>query len=206
MVIQQVMVQGDILAKLGTMQNMDGSFSIRKMYLHVIPQHPKVPWQSLTLQQNIHPRVKFMLWLAMQNRLATVDRLQMIGIQAPMACVFFHSVIETHAHLFFECQVTGALWLRLLTCLGHIRIRGDAKHEMKWACSMAKRKNGLGAITSCTYAMAVYVIWRERNLLRFQKSTYDEDRVSREIAIHIHIRGQNLRKWRKPLSLLSSYP
>ncbi|OIT39443.1 hypothetical protein A4A49_53553 [Nicotiana attenuata] len=71
--------------------------------------------------------------------------------------------------------------------------------------SMAKRKSGPRAITSCAYAMEVYVIWRERNLLRIQKSTYDEDRVSREMAVHIHIRGQNLRKWRKPLSVLSSY-
>ncbi|OIT34718.1 hypothetical protein A4A49_56245, partial [Nicotiana attenuata] len=111
-----------------------------------------------------------------------------IGIQAPMACVFCHGSIETHAHLFFECHVTGALWLRLLTWLGHIRNRGDAKHELQWVC-MAKRKNGLGAIISWAYAMTVYVIWRERNLLRFEKSTYDEDRVSREITLHIHIRG-----------------
>nr|XP_018629371.1 uncharacterized protein LOC108946707 [Nicotiana tomentosiformis] len=168
-IMQQVMVQGDLLAKLGKMQNKDDSFSIKKM-------------------------------------MATADRLQMIGIQAPMACVFCHGGIETHEYLFFECPVTGALWLRLLTWLGYIRNRGDAKHELQWVCSMAKRKSGLGAITRCAYAMAVYVIWRERNLLRFQKSTYDEDRDSREIAVHIHIRGQNLRKWRKPLSLLSSYP
>ncbi|XP_016484352.2 uncharacterized protein LOC107804918 [Nicotiana tabacum] len=135
-----------------------------------------------------------------------MDRLQMIDIQAPMPCVFCHGGIETHANLFFECPVTRALWLRLLTWLGHIRNRGDATHELQWVCSMAKRKSGLGAITSCAYAMAVYVMWRERNLLRFQKSSYDEDRVSREIAVHIHIRGQNLRKWCKPLSLLSSHP
>nr|XP_009617898.1 uncharacterized protein LOC104110160 [Nicotiana tomentosiformis]XP_016491405.1 PREDICTED: uncharacterized protein LOC107811067 [Nicotiana tabacum] len=167
MVMQQVVVQGDLLAKLGTMQNMDGSFSIKKMYLHLIPRRPKVPWKSLTLQQNIHQRVKFILWLTVQNRLAVVDRLQMIDIQAPMACVFCYGGIETHAHLFFECPVTSALWLRLLTWLGNIGNKGNVIHELQRVCSMAKRKSGLGAITSCAYAMAVYGIWRERNLLRF---------------------------------------
>ncbi|KAH0671259.1 hypothetical protein KY285_023717 [Solanum tuberosum] len=39
-------------------------------------QHPRVPWKSLTLHKHIHPRHIFHLWLAVQQRLSTVDRLQ----------------------------------------------------------------------------------------------------------------------------------
>ncbi|XP_059302283.1 uncharacterized protein LOC132054256 [Lycium ferocissimum] len=61
-----------------------GRFSIKRMYLHLMPQYQKVNWKSLALQQNIHPRHKFIIWLAAWGRLTTVDRLLKIGIHVPM--------------------------------------------------------------------------------------------------------------------------
>ncbi|KAH0712360.1 hypothetical protein KY289_008319 [Solanum tuberosum] len=49
-----------------------GKFSIHKMYISLLPGHPKVAWKSLTMHPRIHPRHRFILWLAIKQRLATV--------------------------------------------------------------------------------------------------------------------------------------
>lgn len=71
---------------------------------------------------------------------------------------------------------------------------------------MARRKTGKGPINSCTFAMVIYVIWRERNQLRFSNGVYDEDRISREIVLYVHTRGQDHSKWKKQLEELNAFP
>ncbi|KAK4712128.1 hypothetical protein R3W88_006641 [Solanum pinnatisectum] len=69
------------------------------MYTNLMPQYPKVEWRSCTLHSCVHQRFKFILWLAVQNRLETVDRLMKIGIQVPTDCAFCGATLETFDHL-----------------------------------------------------------------------------------------------------------
>lgn len=66
--------QGDLISRLSQLQKGE-TFSIRKLYRLQFPQLERVPWKGIILQPNLHPRFKFILWLALQRRLATVDRL-----------------------------------------------------------------------------------------------------------------------------------
>ncbi|XP_019225652.1 PREDICTED: uncharacterized protein LOC109207224 [Nicotiana attenuata] len=74
-------LQGNEQERLESLQNTNGKFSIKKLYNLQTPQGQKVYWKSLILHPHIHPRHKFNLWLAIQRRLPTDDRLQKIGIQ-----------------------------------------------------------------------------------------------------------------------------
>nr|XP_009803944.1 PREDICTED: uncharacterized protein LOC104249256 [Nicotiana sylvestris] len=143
-------------------------FSIKKLYRLQFPQHQKVQWKSIILQQHIHPRFKFILWLALHNRLATVERLLKFGIQTPQQCIFCEQVVETFDHLSFKCSLTKELWLRLLRWLGYDRPICDWQSEVEWVSKNAKRRNGQCAIVTCVFGMLVNAIWRERNKLRFQ--------------------------------------
>ncbi|KAK4713668.1 hypothetical protein R3W88_019575 [Solanum pinnatisectum] len=84
------------------------------MYVNLLPVHPKVIWKHLVLHPKIHPRYKFILWLAIHKRLATVERLQKFGINVPPDCAFCGQHLETFSHLFFECGVTRRIWRRML--------------------------------------------------------------------------------------------
>lgn len=84
-------------------------FSTHQMYTNLLPQYPKDDWRVKTLHPSIHPRFKFFISLAIQERLATADRLLKFGIQAPTDCAYCGLTMETFSHLFFECQVTKAL-------------------------------------------------------------------------------------------------
>lgn len=116
-VMQASALQGDLEARLSILLRKEGGFSIRKAYLALLPQSSRVEWKSLILQHSIHPRHKFILWLAAQQKLATVDRLQRFGIQVPMDCVFCKAPAETFEHMFSTCPTKTALIKRLFSWL-----------------------------------------------------------------------------------------
>lgn len=113
-------IHGDLVNKLVQLQK-GGKFSISKLYHMQLPQLQKVLWKSITMQPHMHPRYKFILWLALQKRLATMDRLIKFGVQVSQQCVFCKQSDELFKHLFFDCPIVREIWTRLLKWLGHTR-------------------------------------------------------------------------------------
>ncbi|XP_075096425.1 uncharacterized protein LOC142174516 [Nicotiana tabacum] len=198
-------IQENLLNRLDQLQN-DNSFSIRKLYRLQFPQLPKVPWKGIVLQPRLHPRFKFILWLALQRRLATVDRLLKFGVQIDQQCAFCKLAGETFDHLFFECYVTKEVWSRLLIWLGHCRPIQDWQREVEWISHYTTRKSGQWEIVTCVFGMMVYTIWRDRNKVRFQGGAVNVNNICREITLHIHTRGQEIQHWQGALSTLNRYP
>ncbi|XP_019228498.1 PREDICTED: uncharacterized protein LOC109209643 [Nicotiana attenuata] len=188
-VIQMNSMHGSVISTLADLVK-QGRFQIQKAYVQLMPQLPKVSWKSIHLHTQIHPRFKFHLWLAIHQRIATVDRLLKFGIHVPPDCVFCAGTMETLDHLYFECPHTRLLWDRILKWLGTTRIIGSWQDEIAWISSIAKGKNEKAEITTAAFAMVVYCIWRERNSIRFQKGRYMVDETCKEIALHMHIQGR----------------
>lgn len=138
-----------------------GRYSISKMYTNPLPNFPRAEWKSLVLQNSIHSRFRFILWLAVQHRLATIERLMKIGIHIHPDCAFWWRTMETFQHLYFECHVTKTVWQRLCVWLGFQRLVQDWTTEVEWMCMLAKRKTGIAEISSSVFAMMVALLWRE---------------------------------------------
>ncbi|XP_019263106.1 PREDICTED: uncharacterized protein LOC109240879 [Nicotiana attenuata] len=198
----QQQLQGTLHDRLKSLCK-SGKYQIKQMFLKMIPDYCKVEWKGLMLHTSIHPRYRFILWLAVQKRLATIDRLLKFGIQVPAECIFFKNGSETFNHLFFECPVTSRLWAKLCHWLGHKRSIGDWECELEWINKKAKSRAGINSIACCVFAMTVAMIWRERNKGRFEDGKYDEYQICKEIILHIHVRGQNNKKWRALLQQLN---
>jgi len=60
--------------------------------------------------KNVVPRHSFLLWMAVQQKLITQDRLHRFGIHGPNRCSLCLRNNEDHNHLFFECSSTKAIW------------------------------------------------------------------------------------------------
>nr|XP_009770787.1 PREDICTED: uncharacterized protein LOC104221414 [Nicotiana sylvestris] len=73
--------------------------------------------------------------------------------------------------------------------------------ELTWASRMARKKTGKAAITSYVFAMLIYSIWRERDMIRFQQSVFEKHRICREIVLHVHTRGRGQPKWQQTLHI-----
>jgi hypothetical protein len=67
-------------------------------------------WFPLAIRKNA-----FILWLVMQNRLHTGDRLLKWGYKGDVKCFFCHNQIETREHLFFECSFSYRIWKFLMS-------------------------------------------------------------------------------------------
>lgn len=109
-------------------------------------------------------------------------------------------------HLYFGCPNTSILWDRILRWLGVTRKIGSWQDELVWISSIAKRKNGKAGITTTSFAMVVYFIWRERNSIRFNKGRYMVEEICKEIAMHMHIQVRSKIKWQQALQSLNNYP
>ena len=69
-----------------------------------------VVWKDLVwFPQNI-PRHSFVIWLAIQERLMTQDRIAAWKQDDEMKCVFCKQCQDSHEHLFFQCQYTKKAW------------------------------------------------------------------------------------------------
>lgn len=65
-------------------------------------------------------------------------------------------------------------------------VNGEWTAETQWISQTAKKKSGHRSIICCIFGMLVALIWRGRNLLRFQHTQFLPDKIYREIAQHVH--------------------
>ncbi|KAM3250580.1 hypothetical protein P3L10_004650 [Capsicum annuum] len=135
-----------------------GKFKIKRAYQSMMPQLPKVPWKNIILHKQVHPRFKFILLFAVQQRLATVVRLQKIGIQVPMNYIFCNGDTKTFDHLFFRCPYSNQVWRRMLSWLQLRRSIGTWQQELDWMSKVAKKKGAYAETIYNTFAMVVYNI------------------------------------------------
>ena len=64
------------------------------------------------------PKVGFFLWLAIQNRILSMDRLNILGIQGPSRCVLYQQSAKNMDHLLYLCPYSQRCWEWLKQMLG----------------------------------------------------------------------------------------
>ncbi|XP_075076894.1 uncharacterized protein LOC142163500 [Nicotiana tabacum] len=195
----------DIPAIESFVQN--GRFSIQNAYLHATPRYPKVHWKALVMLTGILPKQQFILWMAIQRRLATVDRLANWGIQVTHSCVLCGCDIEeTHDHLYFECPYSQSLWSGMLEWLSYRRKVENWEDEVQWLTTNVNNRNPRKTLLGVVFAAVVYHIWMKRNERRFQNQRREVKDRAKDIVMQVHITGQKKCKWTPILSTLNSYP
>ena len=68
-------------------------------------------WHKVIWFKEHIPRNSFMAWLDLLRRLPTRDRLQRWGLNVPQNCALCSNGLETHHHLFFECEFSSTIWI-----------------------------------------------------------------------------------------------
>ncbi|XP_075084891.1 uncharacterized protein LOC142168130 [Nicotiana tabacum] len=77
---------------------------------------------------------------AIQDRLATKERLERWGIMEDKTCLLCQRENETLQHLFFDCEVSTTIWQQLINWQGIQRTKGDWQEELQWIEKVAKGK------------------------------------------------------------------
>lgn len=152
------------------------NFSIKQVYNDLQVEEESVSWSKLVWYTQNIPKHTFILWLAIQNKLVTQDKLKKWGTYDMMVCTLCYEAMDSHQHLFFDCKYAKQFWLKV--CLK----MGLSWEEMEWNDTInffAEMDNGntiKSIVRRLCLAASVYMIWKERNyrLFKEEKRSVDE--------------------------------
>ncbi|XP_028072512.1 uncharacterized protein LOC114274735 [Camellia sinensis] len=197
----------------------DGKFSIHSAWDNWRSHRPKVPWcQSIWFKFHI-PRVRTIVWMAIQERLSTLNRLVMFGIKDSSLCVLCSAQVEDHNHLFFACPFSCQIWNALQSKLN------VSWPSMDWMELVERMNVNISGNSSATTIMklvftcAIYNVWQERNLRIFQSTKSPETVIIKKVESMVRCRilsvnnfkedntnGWFIRVWKLPPSVPKKAP
>ncbi|XP_019224105.1 PREDICTED: uncharacterized protein LOC109205806 [Nicotiana attenuata] len=135
-------------------------FSVKDMHKSMQGEFQKESWRKLVCNNHGLPKWIFILSLAIQDKLATKERLARWGTIEDKTCSLCQRENETVQHLFFDWEMPATLWQTLLHWQGIKRTKNDWQEELKWIERVAKGKSAGAAICRMVLAAAVYHIWQ----------------------------------------------
>ncbi|KAL2248022.1 UNVERIFIED_CONTAM: putative mitochondrial protein [Sesamum indicum] len=109
----------------------EGRPTTQSLYRLFCPPGPKVGWSSLLSGSLKIPRHNFILWLAIQEKLPTIDKPWMTHLGG---CILYdEGTTETHTHMFFRCRFSRGC---LAAIRQHIRFAWPNREwtrDVEWA-------------------------------------------------------------------------
>ena len=154
---------------------------------------PRVLWSKGIWFKEATPKISFLTWDAVHNRLSTGDRMLKWNPQAISTCWLCNATTETRDHLFFECVFSEEVW--------KWTIRGLAGqgHSVQWQSLIQRLVTGLPDPTLTfllryCFQTVVYAIWHERNTRRVGDPSLPPARLIIYIDRLVRNRISSLRK------------
>ncbi|XP_074283817.1 uncharacterized protein LOC141608353 [Silene latifolia] len=165
-----------------------GKVQLSLIYEQLRDHDRKISWEKTVWNRVALPKHSVLVVLAMQHKLATIDKLNYRGLHMVNRCILCKADNESHQHLFFKCQFATSIWNRLLKWM-KLRGRTDSlKRELHWLAGRRRRRHWKAQwISSCLTALA-YSIWEERNSRIFRDVEHNEDYIVRRVQYLVSIR------------------
>ena len=88
-------------------QPMKGKGMIKQIYDYLIGDKIKPEWRCLMSKNATRTKAIFTLWILLNRKLATVDRLAKWGMTLDKSCVLCKSADENMDHMFIQCHYAG---------------------------------------------------------------------------------------------------
>ncbi|WVZ79973.1 hypothetical protein U9M48_027494 [Paspalum notatum var. saurae] len=132
---------------------------------------------------------KFFIWLAINNRCWTSDRLAQRGLPHQPACPFCDQAPETINHLLSSCVLTREVWALVLHRLGLGVLLPDHAARLKswWGrAASSLPKEGRKGFNSLVILVS-WELWKHRNACVFKKLRPDAQVVYRSVVAEGHL-------------------
>ena len=142
------------------------------------PRNPPVCWYKLVWSNSAIPKMSFILWLAVRNRLITLDRMQSFAAHLGVGCILCRTSPESHSHLFFACPYSSRVWSATLSFAGELWQPMPWNDFVAWAALNWKGKSMKFLICRLCLAATVYHLWMERNNRKFRNQFKDPTSVT----------------------------
>ena len=192
-----------------------GVFTVSSAWNHFRPKRPSINWHYTIWFPQAIRRHTFIVWLAVQNRLVTQDKLLKWGLISSISCVFCRANVEDRNHLFFSSNFTAGIWQRILCLCGVCRTPRNWENEFLWV--IANKGKSFSSITrKIAWGATIYHLWGHRNR-RIQENNYaPADTIFRLICDDVRLCISGIQKvvespanrsmcerWSFPINILS---
>ncbi|XP_021836449.2 uncharacterized protein [Spinacia oleracea] len=163
--LKKIWQQRETLSSSGDLQKFvtAGKFKIQRMYNHLRHQGESVGWKRIFCNSHASPKSVFIVWLALQDRLATKERLRRWNVIADSVCCLCHSTDESRDHLFFDCSYSADIWNQVLQRSGIHRTAGTWNEEVQWVQKASRSTRSKARMCNSLFCETVYSIWLARN-------------------------------------------
>lgn len=123
----------------------------------------QVDWRRRICNSKASPKSTFIGWLAVQNRLATKDRLISWNLSIDVRCGLCQMADESLTHLFFSCHFSEEVWKLVLQNIGVVRRILPWNEEVQKAVKKIRSIKKADCSNSIAFLETVYCIWLQRN-------------------------------------------
>ena len=158
------------------------------------PRKQVVNWHNSVWFPQAIRRHAFFVWLVIQDRLDTQEKLIKWGLINSMSCVFCRASIEDRNHLFFSCKFTAGIWRRILRLCGNYRIPRCWENEFLWVMG-AKGKSFTSIIKRIAWGATIYHLWRQRNSRIHENVYLSDEAIYHLICNDVRLRVVGMKKF-----------
>lgn len=141
---------------------------IASIYQCISCHRPKPPWFDFIWNKFSIPKFSFTAWLAIQERLLTMDRMLLFNMFTDGICLLCLQDAETHCHLFCDCPFTRSV---LNSC--PIPVTSQWSDLCRGNCFTAHMDYTRVHVAYLFISAVFYHIWGERNLRMHNTGQYN---------------------------------
>ncbi|KAL0308093.1 UNVERIFIED_CONTAM: putative mitochondrial protein [Sesamum calycinum] len=163
-----------------------GSFTIETAILLIQPSATRVHWHGLLQGKFKIARHGFILWLAILEKLSTMDKPWVPGEANCVLCG--EHCNETHDHLFFNCWYSRRCLAILKTRIKFQWPHLEWQRGITWASKKWRGNHLVNAALRATLAALVYRIWEERNNRKFIATASSAEITSNKVLEDVRMR------------------
>lgn len=164
------------------MMDNEDSYSISKAYNVLYYRRERVWWYPLVWCSIAPPKHKFIMWLAIHERLLIMVRLQNLGFLDDSTCVLCHeNKEESIQHLFMECAFSLEIWSKVRRAFHRRDAICSWEVEIKVLARSTRQPKEKKAILRAIFVIFVVLIWYERNSRVFRNAGHTPSSLLREM-------------------------
>ncbi|PWA57009.1 reverse transcriptase domain, Reverse transcriptase zinc-binding domain protein [Artemisia annua] len=132
------------------------------------------------------------MWMAIQGRLSTQERLHQWYPDKVMTCPLCEKCLDSLNHLFFECQYSMKIWKSLEDKEGQSSIPDKWEDIIRCLTNMRHKKTIRCVLIRIILAACVYFVWAERNKRLFSSDKMDSRELTENVISHVRLKLSSL--------------
>ena len=167
-------------------------YSAATVWFKIRPKMEKKEWHRLVWSSLCIPKHAMITWMAILDRLPTMDRLLSWGLATDGNCKLCQIEPENRDHLFFGCSFSRGIWRTILQLCGLNRRMVSWTEELDWAMQKFKGKALISVVLRLAWRAFIYHVWRERNRRMHEQQPGDHDQLVEHIKNDIRLRLNGL--------------